>query len=80
MTLPRLCSEGVKALSKLARRSETQARQSILTASLLQGRAYAAEPVPAEGDFLCKSIVTNDSLNGKGRNLPVCVKLDKVEL
>ena len=49
MTLPRLCSEGVKAFGRLAQRSGNQARYSIVPASLLQGRAYAAEPVPAEG-------------------------------
>ena len=51
MTLPRLCSESVKALGRLAQRSGSLARQNIVPASLLQGRAYAAEPVPAEGAY-----------------------------
>jgi hypothetical protein len=59
MTLPRLCSEGVKALGRLAQRSGNQARQSFVPASLLQGRAYSAEPVPAEGAYCDKLIVTS---------------------
>lgn len=52
MVLPRLCSEGVRALGRLAQQNGTQSRQSILPASLLLNRSYAAEPVPAEGDNL----------------------------
>ena len=59
MTLPRLCSEGVKALGRLAQRSGNQARHRIVPASLLQGRAYAAEPVPAEGAYCEELIVTS---------------------
>ena len=52
MALPRLCSEGVKALARLAQQGGKQAQNRLHPACTTFSRSYAAEPVPAEGEAL----------------------------
>ena len=52
MALPRLCSEGVKALARLAQQGGKQAQNRLHPACTTFSRSYAAEPVPAEGAAL----------------------------
>ena len=51
MALPRLCSEGVKALARLAQQGGKHAPNRLYPACTNFSRAYAAEPVPAEGEL-----------------------------
>lgn len=52
MALPRLYSEGVKALARLAQQGGKQAQNRLHPACTTFSRSYAAEPVPAEGEAL----------------------------
>ena len=52
MALPRLCSEGVKALARLAQQGGKQAQSRLHPVCTTFSRSYAAEPVPAEGEAL----------------------------
>ncbi|CAK0752039.1 Cysteine desulfurase, mitochondrial [Coccomyxa viridis] len=50
MALPRLYSEGVKALARLAQQGGKQAQNRLHPACTTFSRSYAAEPVPAEDE------------------------------